>query len=225
MTSIALAIFTVSVGCNNMHFNPSDSCANQETEGAVLSEPIVPVEKPAKRSLLADRFDSRKLAETINYFVERGELASAQELAVLSKQSTTCMIRAGLVCRILWQNADSPIRPSFHCVYLNFEFEKSKLETWPLYPLAKSNETYFVLDEEYLGCSEMEQVEDYIKHCQQEGEFLRTPVSVPTSAQALDDAKDLIGSNRWSEEFSGSKDKSSARCVTRPADVIVDVAR
>ena len=219
-TSVVIATLLACVSSSNAIQPPGHtSVVSQKTGTELAGSSIATMPLPAQRFLLAERFDPRAFAEAINYFVAKGETAAAQELTALSGQSSTaCVIRAGLVCRILWQSEDNPIRPPYHCAYLNFEFDTSKLDKWPVYPLANSNGTYFQPDQEWLVGGEMELSEEYIKHCRKRGIFLRTAVLVPNRAQAIGAAKKLIDSNRWKAEFEGGDAKSLSDCVLRQAE-------
>ena len=183
------------------------------TFAGILVAVLVAPRSTVPRLFSCAEVNSLTLAEAANYFADMGEERATQELILIANRSPSHLIRAGLVCRILWRGSNEPIRPPLHCVYMNFEYEPSKLNAWPLYPLAVSGESFFALDMEYLGGGEMEQIDEYIKHCRKHGTFTKHLNRLPTRATTLVDAKNLIKSTRWVTEFNGRDDSSSIRCI------------
>jgi len=71
------------------------------------------------------------------------------------------------------------------------------LKSWPLFPLAASGSSYFVLSEHYVGASSPERPKDYLKYCRSKGQFRKEAVPIPSKAQALKDLQQLWKSEAW----------------------------
>lgn len=149
-------------------------------------------------------FDSVGLAEAVNHFVALGEDAAVQELRDLSsdgskdiKRGYSNNERVGWVCRILFQSkGDEPLRPpGFGANHL--PYYTMPIERWPLYPVALSGSTYFVLSEGYMLAGRAEDPRDYINYCRRVGVFRKTPVVVPFKVQAIVDVTLLKQSFAW----------------------------
>ena len=71
------------------------------------------------------------------------------------------------------------------------------LKSWPLYPVAASGSSYFVLSEGYSLAGKAENPKDYLKYCRANGRFRKEPVPIPSKAQALKDLEQLRQSKAW----------------------------
>jgi hypothetical protein len=69
---------------------------------------------------------------------------------------------------------------------------------WPLFPVACSGSTYFVLSEGYAfeGFGR-EMPNEYMAYCKEHGIFRKNPVKVPTREEAMKDAAALRKSKSW----------------------------
>src|SRR5262245_50195199 len=70
-------------------------------------------------------------------------------------------------------------------------------EKWPVYPLAASGSSYFVLHEGYFVAGSPEPLTRYISYCRTKGKFRTERLPVPTRRQALKDAESLRQSEVW----------------------------
>jgi hypothetical protein len=153
-------------------------------------------------------FTSVTLVDAVNHFVGIGEDASVKELQeiISNEAADTNWIfsrgfsvdeRIGWVCRILFEPKDgSPLRPPDYG-RLNLPQKFMPLDKWPLYPLALSGSTYFVLGENYTADSTPESAEHYIAYCENNGVFRKMPVQLSTKAQAMQDALALRQCKSW----------------------------
>ncbi len=159
-------------------------------------------EDPLPALLTSKKFDVFRLAEATNYFVELGEEKTVERFVELSKNSTVSgqplgfdiNERIGWLCRILYVANDEPIRQPF---FGGLSLPPMPLEKWPLYPVAKSGNTYFVLSSGYSLGGRPEPVKSYIEHCQQQGTFRTEPIEVPPPMDATGNAESLKQSPRW----------------------------
>jgi hypothetical protein len=149
-------------------------------------------------------FTAASFAEAVNHFVALGEEAAVQELQGLaadnltdSKRGFSANERIGWVCRVLFEaKADQRLRPpSFGALRLPCHTMPDN--SWPLYPVALSGSTYFILSEGYRLSGVPEDPKAYIQYCRRIGVFRKEPVGVPTKAQALRDAAALHQSAGW----------------------------
>ena len=151
-------------------------------------------------------FNAAILAEAVNHFVALGEEASVRELDELApgsdhqadfKNGFSHAERVGWVCRILFQpKGDKALRPpaygGLRLPHLSMPFA-----SWPLYPVAASGDSFFVISEGYSLSGEAQDPKDYLRYCRSEGVFRKRPVPVPTHAQALKDVLALRESQAW----------------------------
>jgi hypothetical protein len=132
-------------------------------------------------------FNCATLAEAVNHFVAIGEEAAAKELEALSMERqdphhNKILEPGGInyderirwVCRILFQpRGDEPLRQPYYGG-LKLPWLSMPLKSWPLYPVAASGSSYFILSEGYsLGCV-AEPASDYIAYCRKFGRFRRS---------------------------------------------------
>ncbi len=153
-------------------------------------------------------FTSDNLAEAVNRYVAIGEAATIKEFQQLSAQESSTSEafsgngfnvdeRISWVCRILYEpRGNSPLRaPKFGVLALP---EKTMpIRKWPLYPVAFSGSTYFVLKQGYTPSGTPETLTHYLAYCKGNGVFRATPVEVPTQEQAKIDAANLRQSLAW----------------------------
>jgi hypothetical protein len=167
-----------------------------------------PAHAEVPKLFLQKTFTSATLAEAVNRYVAIGEAASIKELQQLAAQEDASQDafsgkgfsvseRIGWVCRILYEpRGNSPLRaPRFGVLPLP---EKTMpLEKWPLYPLALSGSTYFVLKQGYVPDGTPETVTHYLAYCKKNGVFRINPIAVPTKESAAQDAAALRQSLAW----------------------------
>jgi len=148
-------------------------------------------------------FTAASFAEAVNHFVALGEDAAVQELRGLTTNTVadfqrefSLNERVGWMCRVLFEaKAESLRAPRFGALRLPHHTMPDR--SWPLYPVALSGSSYFVLSEGYSLGGVPEDPKAYIQYCQQTGVFRKKPVTVPTKTQALADASDLRQSAAW----------------------------
>lgn len=148
-------------------------------------------------------FTAAAFAEAVNHFVALGEDAAVKELRGLASDPATEIYRefsfserVGWMCRVLFQPKSGNLRPPrFGALLLPYNTMPDK--NWPLYPVAASGSTYFVLSEGYLLAGMAEDPKAYIDYCRRTGVFRKKPVHVPTEVQALGDAATLRQSAAW----------------------------
>ncbi|WP_395143890.1 hypothetical protein [Armatimonas sp.] len=146
-----------------------------------------------------EAFTADDLAVAVNYFVARGEKEAAKELARLAPDAFDYKTplkeriargfelhdRVEWVLRILFlPRKAQPLREPRYGG-LSLPILTMPLTRWPLYPVAASGGSYFVLSEGYMLGGSPENPLKYLKYCQREGRFRTQPVPVPTREQAL----------------------------------------
>lgn len=152
-------------------------------------------------------FTCASFAEAVNHFISLGEDNAVKELRRLALRPGEDFIashgefsvneRIGWVCRVLFQpNDGKPLRPPLYGG-LNLPENSMPLKSWPLYPVAFSGGTYFVLSQGYMLLGVAEDPKDYIDYCRTTGHFRKTPIPVPTRMDALRDATALKESEPW----------------------------
>jgi hypothetical protein len=166
--------------------------------------------KPALPSLLREKsFTCATLAEAVNHYVDLGEEAAIKELEFLTsdwmtRDKITSVTgdfsrkeRIGWVCRILFQQGKNPLRPPLYGAVCSLPWNSMPLTTWPLFPVAASGRSYFVLGEGYLLAGEPEDPTAYLRYCRIHGKFRTEHVPIPTRDQALDNLNQLRQSKAW----------------------------
>jgi hypothetical protein len=169
----------------------------------------------APRFFREKAFTSASFAEAVNHFVGLGEAAAVKELNGLGEgadmiNGLSVKVRIGLLGRVLFQpRHGEPIRPPGYGFLLELgsiglpEVSSSSWtnvsKNWPLYPVALSGSTYFVLNEFYAfeGVGAPEDPMRYIEYCQKHGVFRRAKIRVPTRKEATRDAVALRLSGAW----------------------------
>jgi hypothetical protein len=154
------------------------------------------------------QFTAAAFAEAVNHFVAIGEDASVRELrglalddaasrALRGKDRWSANERIGWMCRVLFEpSTDTPLRPPAFGGLALPEHSMPAAD-WPLYPVAHSGSTYFVLGEGYLLAGRAEDPIAYIAYSQRAGIFRTHPIAVPDRAQAMKDAAALRQSAAW----------------------------
>jgi hypothetical protein len=105
--------------------------------------------------------------------------------------------RIGWVCRILFEaKRDEPLRePRFGGLHL--PWKSMPLKSWPLYPVACSGSSYFILSEGYQSGGRPEPARDYMEYCRKAGKFRKEPVAMPKRSDAQKDLQKLRDSKEW----------------------------
>jgi hypothetical protein len=157
-------------------------------------------------------FNCATLADAVNHYVGLGEDAAVKELEQLSEveaaeadqnrgfnpRGFSINERIGWVCRILFtpKNGDYIRAPKFG--KLNLPEKYIPIAKWPLYPVALSGTTYFVLGEGYSDDNNTpEEPKHYIEYCRANGNFRSIPLKLAANAQVLQDAAALRQSAPW----------------------------
>jgi hypothetical protein len=182
---------------------------------ALFSMPICRAEVP---ELFRERsFNAVTLANAVNHFVALGEADAVRELTELAPDHKAMRPdgidlpeRVGWVCRILFSpKGDKPLRPPGYGGH-SLPHLSMPLDRWPLYPIAASGKSFFVLSEGYhlRGLAERPMV--YLAYCQKSGNFRKDPIPVPTKDEAQKDAAALRESVawkaiRWTDEGPGTR--------------------
>lgn len=169
-------------------------------------------------------FTGASFAEAVNYFISLGEDAAVVELQGLaankitySKHGFNVNERIGWMCRVLFEAKTESLRPP-RFGGLRLPYNTMSENSWPLFPVALSGSTYFVLSEGYSLAGVPEDSKAYIEYCRRNGIFREKPIAVPTKAQALTDAAALRQSPAWKaikwkdsgENWSYTMDEGSA---------------
>jgi hypothetical protein len=137
----------------------------------------------------------RDWAEVANAYLDLGEdEACATLLKDASEHKSKGNIRAGLICRILFQGNGGPLRsPKFG----ELSLPRMSLSSWPEYPMLQEEGVWFLLDENYRLGEKKETAGDYVDYCRKTGQFRKEKLMVPTAQQARDAWKDIQGEKRW----------------------------
>ena len=172
---------------------------------SIVVNVLAPIPKRTPTLFTDHEFDSSTLANAANYFIARGEAATIEQLTEIAAQDRSGNIdlneRVGWVCRILWENEKTPIRQPLLGGLAGIDFDSASLGVWPLYPVVKSGDTYFVLSQGYMLGGQAEWMPNYIEHCCQNGTFRRWRIGVPDRQQAIQDAQAFRDSVRWRTEY------------------------
>ena len=149
-------------------------------------------------------FTCATLADAANHFIALGERAAVKELDSLILDWDTDFQgefsrneRIGWVCRILFGPKEKePLRaPAYGGHHL--PYNTMPLSNWPLYPVARSGSTYFVLSEGYTLAGKPEDPKEYLTYCRRTGRFRKEHVPTPTRSRALKDLEKLRQSEAW----------------------------
>jgi len=149
------------------------------------------------------QFDSANLANAINHYVNIGEKRSLIELQAManddleSTRGFDVNERIGWVCRVLYKPKDGlDLRPPAFGA-LSLPRNSMPAKDWPLYPVAKTGNTYVVLSEGYSLRGLAEPVESYLAYCKSNGIFMTKKIKVPNQQAAVSDILSLRKSTRW----------------------------
>ena len=158
--------------------------------------------------LLRERsFVATDLAAAVNHFIALGEEATVRELSALAPdhdfnrdivaKGFSVPERVGWVCRILFEpKGDKPLRGPGYGGH-SLPHLTMPTSSWPLYPVAASGDSFFVLSEGYILAGVAEDPKQYLVYCRAEGTFRKNPVPVPTRDQARKDVALLHESAVW----------------------------
>jgi hypothetical protein len=148
-------------------------------------------------------FSAANLAEAVNHFVALGEEPAARELSTLApdhdpgRAGFSLPERVGWVCRILFQpKGDQPLRAPRYGAH-SLPYLTMPLARWPLYPVAESGDSFFVLSEGYMLAGIPERPTRYLAYCRAEGIFRKQRIPVPGRHQAKKDVLALRQSPAW----------------------------
>lgn len=192
-------------------------CAALSTTHPVVSN----AQDEAPAFFTSPKADAAQLASAVNQFVEMGEIKALRALKkIRDKQTFSGKVdghfRLACICRVLWQNSDHPIPPPRIGSYgggVSIGSSKSaKLKDWPLYPVAKAGDSYFVVvygGRGGTGTSHRLPLE-YFEQCKKSGSFLSEEIPVPQKRDGEADATKLRQSARWQKEFPKLKDERNA---------------
>jgi RNA polymerase sigma factor (sigma-70 family) len=207
-TAALVAITIVGVGAGSLIYQTQGAEDSKETGNAAgRDQPGLPREEAIKEvpKLFREKsFTCVTLAEAVNHYVALGEEASVKELESLVSDDTGDIFsdmnlarRMSWVCRILFQpKEDEPLRgPGYGAVSL--PWNSMPLKKWPLFPLAASGSSYFVLSELYTLGGIAEKPKAYLKYCRANGQFRKEAIPIPSKAQALKDLEQLRQSKAW----------------------------
>jgi hypothetical protein len=152
-------------------------------------------------------FTAASFAEAVNHFIEVGEDTAVEELRGLvidrikdhrdHRGEWSVNERIGWMCRVLFLPKTNTLIDPPRFGALELPVETMPLSSWPLYPIALSGSTYFVLAQGYSLGGASQDPKHYIDDCRKAGAFRKTKVTVPTKAQALKDAAALRQSKVW----------------------------
>jgi hypothetical protein len=70
-------------------------------------------------------------------------------------------------------------------------------KSWPLYPVALTGKTHFILSTGYLLAGHPEHAKEYLAYCRQKGAFRKEKVTVPTRDRAIADFEQILKSKPW----------------------------
>ncbi|MBL8515821.1 MAG: hypothetical protein JNM76_02535 [Betaproteobacteria bacterium] len=143
------------------------------------------------------------IAHAVNGLVARGERDALQHLRATGDQARprarirTFEERRFWLLRLLYQPpAGTPLRPPRIGELLLPNAWKS-LRAWPMFPLAESGKSWFVLAEGHVLIGKAESYEEYLAYCRAAGRFRSQLLPVPTPAEALADAEALEQAASW----------------------------
>lgn len=149
-------------------------------------------------------FTAATFAQAVNHYVSLGEEAAVDELRDMAadqlahpERGFDISERIGWLTRVLFESKTGrPLRPPMFGG-LNLPVETMREASWPLYPVAFSGSTYFVLSEGYFLAGKPEDTGGYIDYCRKAGIFRKKLLDVPVKARALADAVALRRSMAW----------------------------
>jgi hypothetical protein len=164
--------------------------------------------------LQEESFTCATLANAVNHYIELGEKRTVEEFRSLDEIGSRgrgfwMNERIGWLCRITFQSrarifqprARKFLRRPYFGGLVEFPLGMPGMENdwvrWPLFPVASSGLTYFVLREGYTIGGFPEPLPEYVAYCQKNGVFRKKPVDIPTRELAIKDATNLRQSPEW----------------------------
>jgi hypothetical protein len=176
-------------------------------------------------------FNCADFAQSVNYYVDLGETAATADFAMresghekYDRRGFDLTERICMLCRVLYEpKAAQPLRDAMIGA-LGLPYMSIQASKWPLFPIATSGKTYFVLSEGRNLVGLAEPLTAYLKYCAEAGRFRITKLKVPTRAEAIDDANHLHSSETWKSlkwKWQGSPGNSYALSEDRTWEYIV----
>lgn len=146
--------------------------------------------------------NSAAFAHAVNHFVSIDQRRAARELKAIARinqanESTTPVDeRIALLCRVLFDPEHNRLRRHRFGGIAVIARHTSDSE-WPMSPLVKTGETFFILPTGFSVQGLSESVDDYIDYCLIHGRFRTKLMPVPTPESAQKDLDSLLSSERW----------------------------
>src|ERR1051326_7418577 len=94
-----------------------------------------------------EEFNSASFADAANHFVAHGEDAAVEQLCGMLSDSFS--LRILFMCRVLFEPRSETLRPPAIGAF-SLPRHTMPAKAWPLYPVALSGSSYFVLTEGYM---------------------------------------------------------------------------
>jgi hypothetical protein len=166
---------------------------------------------------LKEKFNANVLAVAVNHYIEVGPKQAATELTTIASfyeangtndvnlksilatrgENVYLAERLGWVCRVLFEaKPKEALRPPGYG-RLMLPFLTMPEKNWPLFPVAHSGRSYFVLSEGYSLSGVAESPRHYLEYCRKNGVFRTMRVAMPTREEAKADAIALWNSPAW----------------------------
>jgi len=151
---------------------------------------------------LRTQFNAVSLVNAANHCIRLGETETLREFERLIRENGAIPTynleeRVFWLCRILFAfEENAPIRPP-QLGTLPLPHDQFHLTDWPIYPLAKSGNSYFVLCEGYSLAGMPEPIDQYFKLCKAHGNFRTESIVVPSILESQQDLMRLQQSNQW----------------------------
>jgi len=145
-------------------------------------------------------FNAATFATAVNHLVDIGETAAIRELLagpLNAEPDLDAQGRASWLLRVLYlPKANVPLRKPGYGALVAPAPEEA-FAGWPLFPLVRSGDTYFVLSVSYVIAGQPEAPRHYLEYCRDNGTFRKSHIPVPIRARALEDAAALRDSPQW----------------------------
>ena len=174
-----------------------------------------------------EQFNAATMAQAANHYIGLGEVKAIEALKALEEDHVAAIDegintneRIGWICRIIFLGKEGkPLRqPQYGG--LRLPYLTMPLERWPLYPIAQSDQVFFVLSEGYVLGGLAERASKYIDYCSTTGSFRTTQVKVPLHEDAIKAFNTLRESNhwkmiKWTDQGPGSKYTMNEESILR----------